>query len=162
MFPVPDAKEIHLIVYDFDGVMTNNKVTVDQNGVESVIVNRGDGYGVSRIKDLAISQVIISTEVNEVVKHRAKKLGIPAIHGVGDKRCILQDYCVQNNIPLSQVLFIGNDLNDYDAMMSVGYPCCPADAEIEIREISKLIFTSKGGEGVVRELYRYLSCPASH
>lgn len=147
-----------LIVYDFDGVMTDNKVIIDQNGTEYVTVNRGDGFGVRMIKDeLEIPQVILSTEVNSVVARRAEKLGIPAIHGVGDKKSILTQYCLDNKFNLNEVMFIGNDLNDYDAMQLCGMKACPADAEHEIISISDIVFTAKGGCGVIRELYRVLT-----
>lgn len=76
-----------LIVYDFDGVMTDNRVIVDEFGKEAVIVHRGDGFGVRKIKeDFGILQIILSTEANSVVLQRAKKLNIPIIHNAGDKR----------------------------------------------------------------------------
>ena len=95
-----DSKKIKLLVYDFDGVMTDNRVLVDQHGVESVMVSRGDGYGISRIKELGIKQVIISTETNEVVKRRAEKLKIDVIHGVEDKKTILRKFCEENGYAL--------------------------------------------------------------
>jgi YrbI family 3-deoxy-D-manno-octulosonate 8-phosphate phosphatase len=149
--------DIELIVYDFDGVMTDNTAIVDENGKESVIVNRGDGFGVSQIKKLNIEQVIISTEPNKVVIQRGKKLGIETIHDVGDKKTVLSNYCKKNNIPLAKVLFIGNDLNDYEAMTIAGYTACPQDAEPEIKEYVNHIFDFKGGKGVIRELYRELT-----
>lgn len=148
-----------LIVYDFDGVMTDNRVTVDENGKESVTVHRGDGWGVRMIKDeLKISQIILSTEANPVVVKRAEKLKIPVIHNAGDsKKQILEKYCAENGFSPADVMYIGNDLNDYDAMMMCGYHACPADAEQEIKAVSDYIFESKGGYGVIRELYRLLS-----
>lgn len=148
--------KIKLIVYDFDGVMTDNKVLVDDMGHESVVVHRGDGYAVSQIKKFGIPQIILSTEPNPVVMRRAEKLHIPAIHGVDDKKTILKKYCAENGIDLADVLYVGNDLNDYDTMISVGYPCCPADAECEIKEISCWVSSVCGGNGVIRELYRVL------
>ncbi len=156
-------KTIHfipaLIVYDFDGVMTDNRAMVDEHGNEAVFVHRGDGYGVRMIKDsLTIPQIILSTEANPVVTRRAEKLKIPVIHNAGDdKKTILANYCNSNNITLDDVMYIGNDLNDYDAMMICGFRACPADAEPEIIEISDHVFSSKGGYGVIRELYRILS-----
>lgn len=148
-----------LIVYDFDGVMTDNRVTVDENGKESVTVHRGDGWGVRMIKnELKIPQIILSTETNPVVVRRAEKLKIPVIHNAGDsKQQILMKYCAENGFDLSGTIYIGNDLNDFDAMMLCGYHACPADAEPEIQSVADFIFATKGGYGVVRELYRHLS-----
>ncbi len=148
-----------LIVYDFDGVMTDNRVTVDENGKEYVTVHRGDGWGVRMIKDrLKIPQIILSTEANPVILRRAEKLKIPVIHNVGDsKKQILTNYCAENGYSVKDILYIGNDLNDYDAMMMCGYRASPSDAEPEIRAVSNYIFAAKGGYGVIRELYRLLS-----
>lgn len=148
-----------LIVYDFDGVMTDNKVYVDEDGKESVCVHRGDGYAVRMIKDmLKIQQIILSTEESSVVRHRAKKLKIPVLYNAGDKKeQILSKYCGDNLIDLRKVLYVGNDLNDYDVMLQCGFRACPYDAEPEIINISNLVFKSSGGNGVIRELYRILS-----
>lgn len=151
-----NAKDIKLIVYDFDGVMTDNKVILREDGSESVIVNRSDGLAVSIIKKLGIPQIILSTEANRVVDTRAEKLGIMAIKGVGNKKETLLEYCRQNNINPLNVLYIGNDINDLEVMKIVGYPTCPADAYDEIKQISKIIFEKGGGEGVIRELIKYI------
>ena len=143
---------IKLFVYDFDGVMTNNKVIVDQRGNESVIVNRGDGLAVSIIKRMNIPQLILSTEANPVVLKRANKLNIICINGVEDKKEKLKEYCIQNDINFKDVLYIGNDINDLDIMKMIGHPYCPADAHESIKVISDYVFKSKGGNGVIREL----------
>lgn len=149
-------KGLKLIIYDFDGVMTDNRVIVSQDGMESVVVHRGDGYGVSQIKKLSIDQVIISTETNPVVERRAEKLKIDIIHGVSDKKSTVMKYCQEKGYAPEEVMFIGNDLNDYDAMMTVGIKGAPADAEEEILAIADWVSQVKGGHGVIRELYRIL------
>lgn len=149
-------KKLKLIIYDFDGVMTDNRVIVGQDGTESVVAHRGDGYGVSQIKKLPIEQVIISTETNPVVRRRAEKLDIGIIHGVSDKKSTVMKYCQEKGYAMEEVMFIGNDLNDYDAMMTVGIKGAPADAEEEILAIADWVSQAKGGYGVIRELYRVL------
>lgn len=149
--------EIECIFYDFDGVMTDNRVLVDQNGVESVFVSRADGYGVARIREMGIPQVIVSTEVNSVVERRAEKLGIEVVHGVEDKRVVVADYCRRHGYRLEKVLFMGNDLNDLSVMKRVGFRAAPADAEKEILAIADWISEKNGGYGAVRDLYRKLS-----
>ena len=144
--------KIKLIVYDFDGVMTDNKVYVDQNGNEMVSVNRSDGLGVSEIKKLGIKQIILSTEKNPVVTARASKLGITCLQEIDNKKNALMDYCDNNDIELNNVAFVGNDINDREAMEIVGIRFCPADAHENIIIISDYIFKSKGGDGVIREL----------
>jgi len=145
--------KIKLIVYDFDGVMTNNKAFVDENGKEFVEINRSDGLGVSEFKKLDLEQMIMSSEKNKVVEARAKKLDIKVMHGIEDKKNTLISFCEENNIQLKQVLFVGNDINDEEAMKISGYAYCPLDSHARIKKISDHILTKKGGSGVIRELY---------
>ena len=145
-------KKIKLIVYDFDGVMTDNKVYINQNGSEMVQVNRADGLGVAEIKKMGIKQIIISTEKNPVVSARANKLDVPCLQGVANKKYALTDYCQKNDIQILQVAYVGNDINDKDAMAIAGLSFCPADAHETIKEISDHVFKRNGGDGVIREL----------
>jgi len=150
------GKQVELIVYDFDGVMTDNRVILREDGLESVVVNRSDGLAVGIIKTMGIRQIILSTETNKVVETRAKKLAIPVLKGVRDKKQRLLFYCTENNIDLGKTVYVGNDINDVEAMEMVGYPICPANASEEIKKISKIILDISGGSGVVRDLLRLL------
>jgi 3-deoxy-D-manno-octulosonate 8-phosphate phosphatase (KDO 8-P phosphatase) len=149
--------KISLIIYDFDGVMTDNKVYIDQNGKETVQVNRADGLGVSEIKKLGIEQIIISTEKNPVVSARAKKLDIYCLQGIENKKYALKKYCQNNNIELKKVAYIGNDINDKEVMEIAGTTYCPSDAHKSIQIISDYILKTKGGAGVVRELLNLIT-----
>ncbi|MFZ3058098.1 MAG: acylneuraminate cytidylyltransferase, partial [Candidatus Methanoperedens sp.] len=144
---------IELIVYDFDGVMTDNRVLTLQDGTEAVFANRSDGLAVNMIKKMGIKQVIISMETNPVVKARAEKIGIHCLQGIGDKLDILKKYLTENNIDKDKVAFIGNEINDIPAMSYVGFPVAPADAYPEIKNISKIVLKTNGGYGVVREFF---------
>ena len=145
-------KNVSLIVYDFDGVMTNNKVLISQDGTEIVQVNRADGLGVSEIRKLGIEQIIISTEENPVVTSRARKLNIQCLQGIVDKKNTLIDYCNKNRIKLKNIIYVGNDINDKEVMKIVGSTFCPADAHKSIKAISDHVLKTKGGDGVIREL----------
>jgi D-sedoheptulose 7-phosphate isomerase len=145
-------RKLALLVYDFDGVMTDNRVFVREDGMESVVCNRADGLGINIIKGLNIPQIILSTEQNPVVAARARKVGVPAIQGAGDKRQALLDYCAKNTINLEQVCFVGNDVNDLDAMHICGYKICPSDAHPDVLVHADLVVQAKGGAGVIREL----------
>jgi YrbI family 3-deoxy-D-manno-octulosonate 8-phosphate phosphatase len=149
-------ESISLLLYDFDGVMTDNKVIVDEDGRESVTCNRSDGLAVSVINRMGIPQAIISTEKNKVVASRAMKLSIPLIQGIDNKKETVLAYCAEFHIDPEETLYIGNDLNDLEVMLSIGFPACPEDACREIREISKLILPVAGGNGVIRKLLDYL------
>lgn len=144
--------KIDLIIYDFDGVMTDNRVLLMENGQEAAFVNRSDGLAVAAIKKMGIPQLIISTEKNLLVKIRAKKLGIPAMNSIDDKKHAVEQYLKKKDIKKNNVIFVGNDINDKTAMEYVGWPIAPADAHEEVKNIAKLILSSKGGYGVVREL----------
>ena len=148
--------KIELIVYDFDGVMTDNKVYIDQNSNEMVQVSRADGLGVSEIIKLGIQQIIMSTEVNPVVTQRAIKLKIPCLQGLDNKKGALLDYSKKNDIDLKNVAYVGNDINDKDAMAIAGFSFCPNDSHESIKEIADHILPRNGGDGVIRELFEVL------
>lgn len=150
------AKGIDLIVYDFDGVMTSNRVIVFQDGTEAVIVNRADGLGVDHFRSLGVPQLILSTETNSIVKARAAKLHLEAMDSCKDKKLVLENYCAQNGYVLDKVMYIGNDLNDLEVMKIVGFPIAPADAHPKIKKIAKLITEAKGGDGVIKEVSDYM------
>ena len=145
-------QNIDLIVYDFDGVMTNNRAIQFQDGTEAVLVSRADGWGIEQIKEKGIRQIILSTERNPVVAARGKKLGIEVIQGSDDKKSDLLDYCKRNQIDPAAVLYVGNDVNDLEAMKASGYPVAPADAHSSIIAVARFVTRAKGGEGVIREL----------
>ena len=145
-----------LIVYDFDGVMTDNRVLVMQDGTEAVFANRADGWGISQFRQAGYRQIILSTETNPVVSSRAKKLGLEALQGSGDKLSDLTTFCQSHGIALERVLYVGNDVNDLDAMRSVGYPVAPADAHASVLALAKHVTNSRGGAGVIKELYELL------
>ena len=153
----PRAKDLDLIVYDFDGVMTDNRVLVDQNGREAVFCSRADGLGVGMIRDLGVAQMILSTEANPVVSARAAKLNLPVVQGCADKAQALSRLMHERNLDPARVLFLGNDVNDLAAMLLVGWPAAPADAAPEILEMARYVTRAVGGKGVVRELARDLA-----
>ena len=146
-------KDLDLIVYDFDGVMTDNRVLVSEDGKEAVFCNRSDGLAIGKIKEAGVPQMILSTEENKVVAARAKKLRIGVIQGVRDKVRILTDYCKKENYSLKRVIYIGNDTNDLEVMKSVGYPFAPQDANDRVKKIAKIVIKKDGGSGVVKEFF---------
>jgi len=145
-----------LFFYDFDGVLTDNRVSVSEDGKESVSCNRSDGLAIRKIKETGITQMIISTETNKVVTTRAAKLDIPAIQGVRNKKEAILEYCDKLSVSTGETLYIGNDVNDLEAMLAVGFPVCPKDAYPEIKKIAKLVIPVSGGYGVIRKLLDYL------
>ena len=145
--------EIDLICYDFDGVMTDNRVLVLENGTEGVFVNRGDGLAISEFRKLGLSQIILSTEENAVVSARGKKLKIPVFQGVKNKRTALEAYAKDNSYDLDKTVYVGNDINDLEVMKIVGCPVAPADAHHTILQLVSIVTKAPGGAGVIREIY---------
>ncbi len=145
-----------LLVYDFDGVMTDNRVLCFQDGTEAVFVSRADGWGIAQLRKAGFNQIILSTETNLVVSARAKKLQIEVCQGSTNKAQDLVSYCQKHCIDLTKVLYVGNDVNDLEAMLLAGFPIAPSDAHPEILRISKKITLAKGGDGVIREISEWL------
>ncbi|MHC4637936.1 MAG: KdsC family phosphatase [Planctomycetota bacterium] len=154
--PIISREDVDLIVYDFDGVMTDNRVLVMQNGTEAVYANRADGLGVELIRAMGIPQLILSTETNSVVDARAQKLHIEAIIACKNKKNALESYCSQNGYDQRRILFVGNDVNDLEVMKTVGFPIAPADAHTQVLQKARFVTKARGGEGVVRELAEML------
>jgi 3-deoxy-D-manno-octulosonate 8-phosphate phosphatase (KDO 8-P phosphatase) len=143
---------IDAFIFDFDGVMTNNSVYIDEDGREIVQCSRADGLAFDVLRKLRKPVYIVSTEINPVVKARAKKLNIPVLLGVSDKVLEVKKICLQQKYDLKKIFFIGNDVNDFQIMKICGYSACPVDSHIEIQNIASKVLNSRGGDGVVREL----------
>lgn len=142
---------ISLIIFDFDGVFTDNRVIVDETGKESVICHRSDGLGLDLIRRLNIPMAIVSTEKNPVVAHRAKKLRLPCYYGCEDKLAKVNELCAEFNTSLEHVAFVGNDSNDGACLAAVGFPVIVANAHPSVQKLAKLRLKRKGGDGAVRE-----------
>jgi len=144
--------ELDALVFDFDGVLTDDRVMVDQVGSEYVCCYRGDGLAFDVLRKLNMRSYIISSETNPVVAARAKKLKVRLLQGINNKRETLIDFTQRENIDLARVLYVGNDLNDFFAMQACRYSACPADSHPKIMEIATFRLKTKGGQGVVREI----------
>ena len=143
---------IDAFIFDFDGVLTNNLVYLNQDGQEWVACSRSDGIAFDVLRKLGKPAYILSTEINPIVKARANKLKGPALQGVNDKAKTLSLLMEEQKYNLSKVMYVGNDLNDYEAMLICGFSACPADSHKKIKSISNIHLQTNGGNGVVREL----------
>ena len=143
---------IDVFVFDFDGVLTNNLVYLDQNGTEWVSCSRADGLAFEALRKLNKLTYILSTEINPVVTARAKKLNIPVLQGVENKVLALKSLVVEKNYKMDSVLYIGNDLNDYNVIKACGFSVCPVDSHPAIKGIVDVVLKTSGGMGVAREL----------
>jgi N-acylneuraminate cytidylyltransferase len=149
-------KKIHAIIFDFDGVFTDNKVIVDEDGKESVICNRSDGLGISAIKKYDLSLLVLSKEKNSVVQKRCEKLGLQCFQGIDDKKTFLTTWLEKKGINPNNVIYVGNDVNDIECLRYVGCGVAVADAHEEVKKKSKIILKNKGGQGAVRELCEFV------
>ena len=143
---------IKVVFFDFDGVFTDNRVLVSENGAESVFCNRSDGLGISRIKGLGIECSVISAETNPVVTRRCEKLNIDCVQGVGNKKPELQRILTDLGLSPENAAFVGNDVGDIECMSYVGVPIAVSDAYPEVKTVAKLTTGRKGGLGAVREV----------
>ncbi len=143
----PAIDRVRLVCFDFDGVLTDNRVLVDEHGTEAVFCDRGDGWGIARVRELGIPVVILSTERNDVVPARARKLGVECVHGSGDKASATRDIAERHGVALDDVAFVGNDVNDLPAMRLVGVPIAVRDARPEVLAAAVAITSCEGGRG---------------
>ena len=145
-------KSVKLVALDFDGVMTDDRVIVHQDGTESVSANRSDGLGIRMLKAQGIDVIVISSEFNPVVKARCDKLGVSCVQGTYRKAEILSSYITEHALNPAEVIYIGNDINDLPCFPLVGCAAVPADAHIKVKNEADIVLTRNGGAGVVREL----------
>ena len=148
---------VKLVIYDFDGVHTNNLAVVDQAGSEAVTVSRADGLGVSMIRSMGIQQVIVSSETNSVVEARANKLGVESLTGVSDKGPAVEKLLGRLGVSFDEVCYVGNDINDLPARQHVKWFIAVSDSAPEALRVADLVLYSRGGAGAVRELASLLS-----
>ena len=140
------------LIFDFDGVLTDNKVYVTEDGKEMVCCNRGDGLAFEVFRKIGLPVFIVSKETNKVVGARAAKLKVPVFQSVTDKCEAVSGLARQEGLEISELLFVGNDLNDLDVMKACGLSACPSDSHPKIREAATFVLQTRGGEGVAREI----------
>ncbi|WP_314140311.1 acylneuraminate cytidylyltransferase [uncultured Plantibacter sp.] len=144
--------DVAAVVTDFDGVHTDDRASIDADGVERVSVHRGDGLGVRLLREAGLPFLILSTERVPIVAARAAKLGVDVVYGSADKATALRDWAAAKGVPLDRIAYLGNDVNDIPALEIVGWPVVVADAHPEARAVSRLVLGRRGGDGAVREL----------
>ncbi|HRI20308.1 MAG TPA: HAD-IIIA family hydrolase [Panacibacter sp.] len=146
-------KAVTTFVFDVDGVLTDGMLTVMPNGGMYRRMNIKDGYALQLAVKAGYKVVIISGGNSPEVEERLNKLGVAQVFmRVENKKRVLEDFMQQHNLTVNQILFMGDDIPDYEVMVFAGLPCCPADAATEIKQISKYISPLKGGEGCARDV----------
>ncbi len=145
-------QRVDLVVFDFDGVMTDDRVWVDDTGHESVAANRSDGLGISLMHRAGIRMVVFSTETNPVVASRCQKLDLTVIQGLADKPAALRQYLQELQLDPANVVYLGNDINDLPCFDIVGCGVAVAGAYPEVLIRADIVLSHAGGHGAVREL----------
>ena len=146
-----ELSSIKAVAFDFDGVFTDNRVYVMQNGEEAVVCDRSDGMGISMLRNAVVPMVIISTEKNPVVAARGAKLQLEVLQGIDDKLPTLKKWADDQGFALADIAFVGNDINDVECLNGAGLGVVVADAYPVAAEAANMQLTRNGGRGAVRE-----------
>ena len=153
---------IKLFVMDVDGTLTDGKVYIGSNGELMKAFSIKDGYGIRNVLIPAgIKPVIITGRKSDILEYRCSELGIVDIYqNVDDKVSTLEKVSKAYNISLSEVAYVGDDMNDIPCMIKViehdGIVGCPADAVAPVKNIATYVSERKGGEGAVRDFIDYI------
>jgi N-acylneuraminate cytidylyltransferase len=145
-------RPIEALVMDFDGVLTDNRVWVDQDGRESIAASRGDGLGLEQLRTRGLPMLVLSKEQNPVVAARCRKLNLECVQGLDIKLDALRSFCRERAIALERTVYVGNDVNDLECLAAVGCGVAVADAHPLAKRQATLVLQAPGGFGAVREL----------
>lgn len=145
-------RRIRLLVFDFDGVFTDNTVWTTEDGKESVRCWRSDGLGLQRLRGTPVRSMVISTEENPVVSARCRKLKIECLQGQPDKGAALAKVAQERGLSLSEVAYLGNDTNDKECLQTAGLPMVVQDAYPSVIPLARYRTAANGGFGAVREV----------
>ena len=144
---------VAFVVFDFDGVFTDNRVLVSEDGRESVFCSRADGFGLQALARVGVGCLVLSTETNSVVSARAAELQIECVQGLGDTKGVaLAAILASRGLDPSAVAYVGNDINDLDCLRQVGVSIGVADAYPEVLAVARFTTVRAGGFGAVREV----------
>lgn len=145
-------KNIEYIFLDVDGVLTDGRVLVNEQGEQWRSFNVKDGYAIQYAIKQGLRVVIITGGKSAGIEKRFLGLGVQDVYlNISDKLSLLKRLQIQYGFDYAQCLFIGDDMPDMECMRQVGVAICPADASEEIKAVSHYVSMKKGGEGVVRE-----------
>lgn len=144
---------IKAFVFDYDGVMTDGMIYTTKDDIIMRNGNVKDGYAIQYALKLGYKIAILSGGSGESIERRLKMLGVTDVFiGVQEKLSVYKNYLECNHLTKKDVLYMGDDIPDYDIMLNVGVATCPNDAAEEIKQVADYISNKKGGEGCVRDV----------
>lgn len=153
-----ETPEIKMFMTDCDGCLTDGGMYYSEKGDELKKFNTRDGMGFKLLREKGIITGIVTSETVELNRRRAAKLKLDILEeGCQDKLTAVKRYCQQYGIGLENVCYVGDDINDLETIKAVGLGCCPADAMPVVKAAAKYKTSTKGGEGVIREVVEYIS-----
>jgi 3-deoxy-D-manno-octulosonate 8-phosphate phosphatase (KDO 8-P phosphatase) len=146
-------KRVRLVAMDVDGVLTDAGMYYSESGDEVKKFNTRDGMGIKMLQAAGLVTAFITKEKTAIVERRGQKLAVPEVHqAVDDKLAVLTTLAKRYGHSLEQVAYIGDDVNDLEALRAVGFSAAPADAMPSVLKAVDYICAKKGGEGAVREI----------
>jgi YrbI family 3-deoxy-D-manno-octulosonate 8-phosphate phosphatase len=146
-------RQIRVFATDVDGVLTDAGMYYSESGDELKKFNTRDGMGIKLLQREGLITAIVTQERTKLVARRAEKLAIPELHqGAMDKLSVIREMAGRYGVALEQVAYIGDDVNDLDALQAVGFSAAPADALPQVIQSVDYVCGKKGGEGAVREI----------
>ncbi len=148
-----DLAKIRAVVFDVDGVLSRETITLSASGEPLRTANIKDGYAIQLAQKTGLRVAIITGGRTEAVRVRFANLGIEDIYsGSAVKTVALADFQKRHGLRPEEIIYVGDDIPDYEAMRRVGCPCCPKDACAEIKDVSVYVSHKAGGEGVGRDI----------
>lgn len=153
--PIKKLKRIELLVLDFDGVLTDGRVCVDNYGNESVFCHHRDGTGIKLLREVGVKVIVLSGQISKYVKARCDKMHIECFQKIHNKRNWLKRYLEKNHISVAKTVYVGDDVNDLECLRFIalaGFAAAPKDCAPKLQPVVDYITAKKGGKGAVREI----------
>jgi len=149
-------RPLKAVVMDFDGVLTDNRVWVDESGEEQVACHRGDGWAIARMRELGIRLLVLTSESNPSVARRCEKLGVERLVAPGSKLPAFEAWLARTGVAPQSAVYVGNDEPDAPCMLYAGCGIAPQDAACQAKSAARIVLDTPGGRGCVRELYQLI------
>lgn len=153
MKPVTEFQDVRLVAFDVDGVFTDGRFYLSDDGIESKAFNTQDGFGIRRLQDAGIAVAIISGRKSGAVEQRMQELGVAHVYlACADKLATFDELIAELGISADQAVFVGDDVPDLPLLHKVGHPVAVANAVAAVRDVCDYTTAAAGGHGAVREV----------